>query len=161
MDSERKAQQQKTPCLLARNCNVNNYPIVKYEGELWKAAKLIIYILRPWEFNNDLWVLHHCDTPACINPDHIYMGDGRQNHKDMVDHGAFSPYGHRGTIAKVAQEKTKEMIWKEFKESHAWWLNPHKREKLLILGYLKLRKGGKPEWIPMDLNKDKKYFRLM
>lgn len=34
-----------------------------------------------------LWVLHKCDNPCCINPDHLYLGDRSQNVADMVGRG--------------------------------------------------------------------------
>lgn len=34
-----------------------------------------------------LWVLHKCDTPACINPDHLFLGTCRDNAKDCYRKG--------------------------------------------------------------------------
>lgn len=31
-----------------------------------------------------LWVLHKCDTPACVNPDHLFFGDRRDNMIDAI-----------------------------------------------------------------------------
>ncbi len=31
-----------------------------------------------------LYALHTCDVRLCINPDHLYEGDHRQNMRDMV-----------------------------------------------------------------------------
>lgn len=32
-----------------------------------------------------LWVLHHCDNPGCVRPEHLYLGDCRQNVLDKVN----------------------------------------------------------------------------
>jgi HNH endonuclease len=30
-------------------------------------------------------VLHKCDTPMCINPEHLYIGDSKDNGRDAVN----------------------------------------------------------------------------
>lgn len=35
---------------------------------------------------NDL-VLHHCDNPTCVNPDHLYIGTQRDNMQDALARG--------------------------------------------------------------------------
>ncbi len=32
-------------------------------------------------------VLHTCDNPACVNPTHLYIGDRKQNGRDMKKRG--------------------------------------------------------------------------
>ena len=34
-----------------------------------------------------LMVLHHCDTPACINPQHLYLGTQAENGRDKKIRG--------------------------------------------------------------------------
>jgi hypothetical protein len=38
-------------------------------------------------------VLHHCDNPPCCNPDHLYIGDQKQNARDMKARGRVNPSG--------------------------------------------------------------------
>jgi hypothetical protein len=46
------------------------------------------------------WVLHKCDTPACINPDHLFLGDVRINSADMAAKGR-SQQGERHHNARL------------------------------------------------------------
>lgn len=32
----------------------------------------------------NMQVLHHCDNPPCINPDHLYLGTPKENTRDKV-----------------------------------------------------------------------------
>ncbi len=68
-----------------------------------------------WEIVNGpipsgLWVLHRCDNPPCMNPDHLFMGTAADNTSDMTgtvpsDDGLRERiaetiadfWGHRGT----------------------------------------------------------------
>lgn len=45
-----------------------------------------------WELANGplpegMWVLHHCDVPQCVRPDHLYAGTITDNARDMVMRG--------------------------------------------------------------------------
>ena len=38
-------------------------------------------------FDQRLQVLHHCDTPACVRPDHLYFGTPADNMRDRDERG--------------------------------------------------------------------------
>jgi len=57
-------------------------------GKFFRAHRAS-YILWKGEIPKGMWVLHKCDVPLCVNPDHLYVGSCRQNVKDALDRGLF------------------------------------------------------------------------
>ena len=53
-------------------------------------ANTVTYAAHRWSFHHykhdpgSLWVLHHCDNPTCVNPDHLVLGTAQDNSSDMV-----------------------------------------------------------------------------
>jgi hypothetical protein len=57
-------------------------------------------------------VLHRCDVPRCVNPDHLYLGNQSDNVKDMWDRGRARQGVSRGEDhgnAKVTEEIVREI----------------------------------------------------
>jgi hypothetical protein len=42
------------------------------------------------EIPKGMFVCHRCDTPACCNPHHLFVGTNRDNVKDMISKGRNS-----------------------------------------------------------------------
>lgn len=49
-------------------------------------------------------LLHKCDNPSCVNPDHLFEGDRMDNVKDMMAKGRM-PRGEKRGHAKLDKEK--------------------------------------------------------
>jgi hypothetical protein len=63
-------------------------PYARYGG---KRNRLAIhresYILHKGPVPEGSFVCHHCDTPACINPEHLFIGTNSDNIRDCVRKG--------------------------------------------------------------------------
>ena len=76
-----------TPCWLWTGKTQRRYGIYWFYNRPNRAHRLA------WEFHYGVrlshaeWVLHRCDTPLCVRPDHLFLGDHATNMADMVSKG--------------------------------------------------------------------------
>ena len=66
--------------------NLYGYGVTRYAGKIMLAHRAS-YLFSVGKINNNLCVLHTCDNPKCINPEHLWLGTHQDNMKDMTDKG--------------------------------------------------------------------------
>jgi len=90
--------------------NLAGYGKVTWSGKTIAAHRAF------WEQYNgpagDACVLHRCDNPACVNPDHLFLGSQSDNVRDMDDKGrrvvGFAA-GERCHLAKLTEADVVEI----------------------------------------------------
>ena len=82
---------------------VNGYPRFSLDGKIWYAHRLLNTLLSG-ELKPEEKVLHTCDNPECMNPDHHFRGTQADNMQDMARKGRAPPGRPRLLTPRQARE---------------------------------------------------------
>lgn len=71
------------------------YKLPSGYGQIWDGvsntrAHRLSYEIYIGKISEGLFVLHKCDTPACVNPAHLFLGTAKDNAMDMMKKGRCS-----------------------------------------------------------------------
>lgn len=98
-----------TPCWVwAGAWGADGYGLVKWQGIYYRVHRAM------WAECNGpipkgMWVLHRCDNPPCINPDHLWLGTDQDNSDDKFAKGRQDD--RRGSMNARAILTEAEVAW--------------------------------------------------
>lgn len=76
----------------------------------WGLAHRFAYTLTYGNIPEGCLVLHKCDNPSCVNPDHLYLGNDADNARDKVQRGRQpSHIGTKNPNVKLKEGDVREI----------------------------------------------------
>lgn len=93
--------------------NPTGYGVLSRGGEQRAALHLahrLSWQLHHCEIAGNMFVCHHCDTPACVRPDHLFLGTCADNLRDMREKRAAGKTWKRPPAPERKSRLTEEQV---------------------------------------------------
>lgn len=89
-----------TRCWLLSGQNLQRYGSHSFDGEAWYAHHFAWFITHG--YRSAMCLRHSCDTPRCVNPNHLSEGTHADNMHDKVLRGR-QPHGEQVEQSKLTE----------------------------------------------------------
>ena len=83
------------------------YGKFKLNGRYCQAQR-VSWLLTHGSIADGLFVCHSCDNPACVRPDHLWLGNNALNMADMTSKGREAK-GERHGLSKLTESEVIEI----------------------------------------------------
>ena len=97
-----KVKKTETCWLWIGNKMPKGYGLFRRNNRRWLAHR-VSYDLFIDRIDPKICVLHKCDNPSCIKPEHLFLGTQGDNIRDCVAKGRFRVGSHRGESNPAAK----------------------------------------------------------
>ena len=87
------------------------YGQMRFEGKALRAHR-VSYELFNGPIPDGMFVLHSCDDPSCVNPDHLHLGNDSMNIREAYQRKRRIPlpsYGESNKHAKLTEDQVLEI----------------------------------------------------
>ena len=93
-------------CWLWTGLAVHDYGQLSSGGHNGKKlrAHRVSWAIHYGEIPDGMWVLHRCDTPLCVRPDHLFLGSAADNAADRDAKGRGAAGERNGMYGRPAFE---------------------------------------------------------
>lgn len=91
-------------------CRPTGYGNFKIASWQTRSAHRVSWELHNGPIPDGMCVLHHCDVPACVRPDHLFLGTNKDNTQDMMCKGRRPDIvGERSGAAKLNEAEVRQI----------------------------------------------------
>ena len=95
-------------CWLWRGTLKRGYGVIAIRHQTSRLVHRLIYEMEVGPIPEGMGVLHDCDTPACVRPDHLFLGTQVDNTRDMDRKGRGRR--HFESTRKLTLEQVEEIL---------------------------------------------------
>ena len=79
------------------------YGVIEVDGKTARAHRIAYMLHTSQMIPEGMMICHHCDSPPCCNPAHLFIGTHSDNMRDCVSKGRNSKVGERNGRAKMTE----------------------------------------------------------